>query len=221
MTEIKLEIMINILIADDHKVFRDGIISILGEVPDMNIIGEASDGREVLSQLEGLAPDVILMDITMGESNGIDTTKIVKQRYPLIKVLVLSMHGESAYIVKMLEAGASGYLLKDAGKDEMIRAIRTVAEGNTYYSHRVSSAIVEHLTNPNRLHQKTKQIPLTKREIDVLRLIAEEYTNPEIANTLHISLRTVDTHRRNLLEKLKLKNTAGLVKYAIKNGLVE
>ena len=199
--------MISILIADDHKVFRDGITSILGEVEDINIIGEANDGREVMDQLETLEPDVILMDITMGETNGIDTTKLVKQKFPFIKVLVLSMHGESAYIVKMLEAGASGYLLKDAGKYEMIRAIRTVAEGNTYYSQRVSSAIVEHLTNPNQL-KKNKQIPLTKRELDVLRLIAEEYTNPEIAESLHISIRTVDTHRRNLLEKLQLKNTA-------------
>ena len=213
--------MINLLIADDHKVFRDGIISILGEVEDVNILGEASNGREVLLQLEKLTPDVILMDITMGDTNGIDTTKVVKQKYPLSKVLVLSMHGESAYIVKMLEAGASGYLLKDAGKDEMIRAIRTVAEGNTYYSQRVSSAIVEHLTNPNQLKQKNKQTPLTKREIDVLQLIAEEYTNSEIAETLHISIRTVDTHRRNLLEKLQLKNTAGLVKYALKQGLIE
>ena len=212
--------MISILIADDHKVFRDGITSILGEVEDINIIGEANDGREVMDQLETLEPDVILMDITMGETNGIDTTKLVKQKFPFIKVLVLSMHGESAYIVKMLEAGASGYLLKDAGKDEMIRAIRTVAEGNTYYSQRVSSAIVEHLTNPNQL-KKNKQIPLTKRELDVLRLIAEEYTNPEIAESLHISIRTVDTHRRNLLEKLQLKNTAGLVKYAIKQGVIE
>ena len=212
--------MIDILIADDHKVFRDGITSILGEVEDINIIGEANDGREVINHLESINPDVILMDISMGETNGIDTTKLVKQKFPSLKVLVLSMHGESAYIVKMLEAGASGYLLKDAGKDEMIRAIRTVAEGNTYYSQRVSAAIVEHLTNPNQ-PKKNKQIPLTKRELDVLRLIAEEYTNPEIAESLHISIRTVDTHRRNLLEKLQLKNTAGLVKYAIKQGIVK
>jgi len=205
--------MIKILIADDHKVFRDGIIAILEDVKDISVIAEASDGREVLDRLKEVQPDVILMDITMGDTNGIDTTKLVKTTYPNIKVLALSMHSESGYIVKMLEVGASGYLLKDAGKEEMENAIRVIAKGNTYYSQQVSSIIVQHLTNPG--------VPLTKRETEVLKLIAEEYSNPEIAKELFISIRTVDTHRRNLLEKLQAKNTAGLVKYAIKHGIVE
>lgn len=213
--------MIKILIADDHKVFRDGIISILGDIEDITVIAEAGDGREVLERLKEVQPDIILMDITMGDTNGIDTTKLVKEAYPNIKVLALSMHSESGYIVKMLEVGASGYLLKDAGKEEMENAIRVIAKGNTYYSQQVSSVIVQHLTNPNKAKSSKGGVPLTKREIEVLRLIAEEYSNPEIAKELFISIRTVDTHRRNLLEKLQAKNTAGLVKYAIKNGIIE
>ena len=212
--------MINILIADDHKVFREGIISLLNEVENICVIAEASNGPEVLEMLKEKRPQVILMDITMGDSNGIEATKLVKKEYPDIKVLVLSMHAETGYIVGMLEAGASGYLLKDAGKEEMIRAILTVAEGNTYYSQKVSSALVEHLTSPNKPREKT-DIPLTKREVEVLKLISEEYSNPEIAEKLYISIRTVDTHRRNLLEKLEVKNTAGLVKYAFKHGIIE
>ena len=124
------------------------------------------------------------------------------------------------YILKVLEAGATGYLLKDAGTAEMLTAVRTVAKGNTYYSQSVSSVIIQHLTNPQQSKKEKKGIPLTKRELEVLRLIAEEYTNPEIAKELFISIRTVDTHRRNLLEKLQVKNTAGLVKYAMKNGII-
>lgn len=213
--------MIKILIADDHKVFREGIISILEDIADITVIAEAGDGREVMEQLKEVQPDIILMDITMGDTNGIDTTKLVKETYPAIKVLALSMHSESGYIVKMLEVGASGYLLKDAGKEEMENAIRVIAKGNTYYSQQVSSIIVEHLTNPQKIKANKGGVPLTKREIEVLRLITGEYSNPEIAEKLFISIRTVDTHRRNLLEKLKAKNTAGLVKYAIKNGIVE
>lgn len=213
--------MITILIADDHKVFRDGIISILEDIEDIAVIGEASDGRAALEMLREVQPQIILMDISMGHTSGIETTRQVRADFPAVKVLVLSMHSESAYIVKMLEAGASGYLLKDAGKEEMIRAIRTVAEGNTYYSNRVSSAIVEHLRSPNRPAAKKVAIPLTKREIEVLQLIAEEYSNPEIAEKLFVSIRTVDAHRRNLIEKLSVKNTAGLVKYAIKHGIIE
>ena len=214
-------IMIKVLIADDHKVFREGIISILEDVEDISVSAEANDGREVLEKLKSQQPEVILMDITMGDTNGIETTRLVLKDYPGIKVLVLSMHAERAYIVKMLEAGASGYLLKDAGKEEMIRAIRTVAQGNTYFSQQVSSAIVEHLRDPGKMKEEKKNIPLTNRELEVLKLIVEEYSNPEIAEQLYISIRTVDTHRRNLLEKLGVKNTAGLVKYALKHGLVE
>jgi DNA-binding NarL/FixJ family response regulator len=213
--------MINVMIADDHKVFRDGIISIMEDVKDIHISMQAGDGRQVITLLENEQPDVIMMDITMGETSGITITKVVKEKYPEVKVLILSMHSESGYIVKALEAGANGYLLKDAGSSEMINAIRTVHSGATYYSQQVSSILVQHITQGTQPKSSRSGIPLTTREIEILKLIAEEYSNPEIAEQLFISIRTVDTHRRNLLEKLEVKNTAGLVRYALKHGLVE
>ncbi len=212
--------MISVLIADDHKVFREGLASLLDDVPDIRVVGQAADGRQVLQLLEAIRPDVILMDIAMGDSGGLETTRLVKAQHPGIKVLVLSMHSESHYIVRMLEAGASGYLLKDAGSAEMIAAIRAVHAGDTYYSRQVSDTLIEHLTRGKPARPTRDDVPLTRRELEVLQLIAEEYSNPEIAEKLFISIRTVDTHRRNLLEKLGVKNTAGLVKYAIKRGLI-
>lgn len=213
--------MIRIMIADDHRVFRDGIISILENIDDMKVVAEAKDGREVLDHIAEAAPDVLLLDISMGEVNGIETASILHQNYPAVKILALSMHHESSYIVRMLEAGAAGFLLKDSGSRELVNAIRTVAEGDTYYSKQVSAAIVEHLTNRTKGKEKKVDIPLTRREQEVLRLISEEYSNAEIADQLFISIRTVDTHRRNLLEKLGAKNTAGLVKSAIKMGIIK
>jgi len=213
--------MIEIMIADDHRVFREGIVSILENAGEIKVIAQAQDGKEVMEKLKQLKPHLILMDISMGGAGGIETTRLVRQQYPDIKILVLSMHSESSYIVKMLEAGASGYLLKDAGSAELINAIKAVAEGHTYFSSHVSATLVDQLVKGKKPAERKDGIPLTKREVEVLRLIAEEYSNPEIAEKLFISTRTVDTHRRNLLEKLELKNTAGLVKYAIKHGLVE
>lgn len=212
--------MIDILIADDHKVFREGLHSLFSNLSDIRVIGEAADGREVLALLENRQPDIILMDIAMGDTSGIDTTRLVKERYPEVKILVLSMHAESQYVVKMLEAGASGYLLKDAGSSEMITAIHTVYAGDTYYSRQVSDTLIEHLTRSSQRKARSTGASLTRRELEVLQLIAEEYSNPEIAEKLSISIRTVDTHRRNLLEKLDARNTAGLVKHAIRLGLI-
>ena len=213
--------MIEIMIADDHRVFREGIVSILENTGAIKVIAQAQDGKQVMEQLHQVQPKLILMDISMGEAGGIETTKLVRENYPDIKVLVLSMHSESSYIVKMLEAGASGYLLKDAGSAELINAIKAVAEGHTYFSSQVSATLVDQLVKGKKPTERKAGVTLTKREIEVLRLIAEEYSNPEIAEKLFISIRTVDTHRRNLLEKLDVKNTAGLVKYAIKQGLVK
>ncbi|MFK7809563.1 MAG: response regulator [Saprospiraceae bacterium] len=213
--------MINVMIADDHKVFRDGIVSILGEVVDIQISAQAGSSKEVIELLEKEQPEVILMDITMGATSGIEVTKIVKDKYPNIRILILSMHSESSYIVKALEAGANGYLLKDAGSTEMINAIRRVHDGATYYSQQVSSILVQHITQGTQPKASKSGISLTPREIEILKLIAEEFSNPEIAKKLFISIRTVDTHRRNLLEKLGVKNTAGLVRYALRHGIVE
>lgn len=214
--------MIKIMVADDHRVFREGIVSILEHNDEIEVVAQARDGKEVLEKLSETAPDLILMDISMGSAGGIETTRMVKEQYPNVKILVLSMHSESSYIVKMLEAGASGYLLKDAGSRELINAIKAVAEGHSYFSSQVSATLVGQLLEKGKKTAERKEgIPLTRREVEILKLIAGEYSNPEIAEKLFISIRTVDTHRRNLLEKLGVKNTAGLVKYAIKHGLAE
>lgn len=214
--------MITVVIADDHKVFREGIVSILQNVPDIQVVGQAAGGQDALDFLRDQKPDVLLMDIAMGDMSGIEATRLIRQRHPGVKVLILSMYSESGYIVKAMEAGAFGYLLKDAGSDDLITAIRTVYAGGTYFSRQASEALLDHLTRGGAHPKEVKgTVPLTKRELEVLKLIAEEYSNPEIAEKLFISIRTVDTHRRNLLEKLGVKNTAGLVKYAIKLGLLE
>jgi DNA-binding NarL/FixJ family response regulator len=213
---------IKVLIADDHKIFRDGIKALLEKEKSITITGEAESGDEVIASVQSNKPDVILMDINMGETNGIETTRIIKQKHSGIQVLILSMHGESTYIMKVLEAGATGYILKNAGKEELLTAINSVARGDSYFSREVSNSIIEQLHKPRTAsRRKTEEIPLTDREIEVLKLIAQEYSNPEIAEELSISIRTVDTHRRNLLEKLQAKNTAGLVKFALRKGLIE
>ena len=213
---------IKIIIVDDHKMFRDGIRALLEKEKNIEVVADAKDANELLNILKNITPDVILMDIDMGETNGIDATAEVKRSHPEINILALSMHGEHNYILKMLEAGATGYILKNAGKEEMLTAIISVASGDSYFSREVSSRLIEYLNKPQISIKNTdKEIPLTNREIEILKLIAQEYSNPEIAEELFISIRTVDTHRRNLIEKLGVKNTAGLVKFAIRKGLVE
>ena len=212
---------INIIIADDHKIFREGLIELLSKESHLNILGGAGTRDDLLALIRNHPTHIVIMDIDMGETNGIDLTSEIRKINSELKILALSMHGEKSYIVRMLEAGATGYILKNAGKEEMLNAIETVANGDTFLSSQVSSKLIEHITNPalgNK--EKSQGSLLTEREIEVLKLIADEYSNSEIAEKLFISVRTVDTHRRNLLDKLGAKNTAGLVKYAIQTGLM-
>ena len=211
----------NIAIADDHKLFREGLTELLSKQKELNVLGGAGNREELLEIIVKNKINVVIMDIDMGEISGIDLTEEILQKYPYLNVLALSMHGDKNYIVKMLEVGAKGYILKNAGKEEMLNAIHTVANGNTYLSSQVSSKLIEHIINPvGGGSKQSENVPITDREIEVLKLIADEYSNSEIAEKLFISVRTVDTHRRNLLEKLGVKNTAGLVKYAIQNRLL-
>lgn len=213
---------IRILIADDHKMFRDGIIALLKEEKEIEISGEAREGREVLDFLKDNPVDLVLMDVHMPEMNGIEATQKIKERYPKVEILGLTMSDEENHIIKMVEAGALGYIIKNTGRKELITAIKTIASGDSYFSKEVSQTIFNQLTEEKRGKSKKETgVPLTQREIDVLKLIAEEMTNLEIAEKLFISARTVDTHRRNLLQKLGVKNTAGLVRYAFKHKLVE
>ncbi|HEX5168953.1 MAG TPA: response regulator transcription factor [Cyclobacteriaceae bacterium] len=212
---------IKILIADDHKIVRVGLHGILEREPDLAVIGEAENGDEVLEFLKSHVVDVILIDIDMGRTNGIDTTRKVKEVYPDIKLLALTMHEEQDSILKMLQAGANGYLLKNVGREELVSAIHAIASGNSYFSSQVSATLLQAITTLKSNPPKPKHDSiLTDREVEVLRLIAREYSNAEIAEKLFISVRTVDTHRRNILEKLQVKNTAGMVRYAIEKALI-
>jgi two-component system nitrate/nitrite response regulator NarL len=210
--------MIHVIIADDHKVVIDGLRAILSQEEDVKVIADAENGEQLLTlvgQHEELKP-VVLLDINMPGMDGIDATKIIKKKYGDIHVLVLTMYNKPAFIKGLVEAGVSGYILKNTGREDLLAAIRAVAEGKTYFSQEVSRAIMD------GFRVKTSEQPeLTRRELEILKLVAKAMSTAEIAEKLFISTYTVDTHRKNLLSKLSLKNTAGLVNYAIQNGLTD
>jgi DNA-binding NarL/FixJ family response regulator len=212
---------IKVLIADDHKIIRVGLRGLIELSKDIEVVAEAETGTEVIELVKKVKVDVVLMDIDMGHTSGIKTTQQLKKEHPEINVLGLTMHEEQGYIIEMLEAGASGYLLKNTGLEELLTALRTAAKGDSYFSQQVSATLLQAITRRRTALPFNNHVtPLTEREIEVLRLISQEFSNGEIAEKLFISIRTVDTHRRNLLEKLQVKNTAGLVKYAIEEKLI-
>lgn len=214
---------ISVLIVDDHKIIRDGLRSLLEDVDEIKIVGEASNGKEAIAFYEQNPVDVIIMDIRMPEMSGIDTTKYLSEKYPNIKILALTMHDEESFISKMLQAGASGYLLKNVGKEELVTAIHRLHKGDNYFSIDVANKMMTRLISakPSDIMELSPDdLQLTKREIEVIRLIAEGLTSQDIALRLYISPRTVDTHRRNLLQKLNVRNTAELVKFAIKHNIL-
>ncbi len=214
---------ITLYIVDDHKIFRQGIQSLIGYEEDMEIIGSSSSLKEFMDDIpkHQPAPDLIIMDISLGDGSGTDGVKWWKAKNPKSKFLMLSMHQEEKYVKLVLKSGADGYLLKDAGTEEMMNAIRTVYNGNTFYSHQIFQSIVLQMTGNTKQKKDKSGEKLTKRELEVLKLLGEEKSNHEIADLLFISVRTVDTHRQNLLAKLQVKNTAGLVKHALRIGLIE
>ena len=214
---------IRILLVDDHPVIRYGLVTLLDDEDAFEVIGEAENGRQALELLKTNRADVVIMDIKMPEMNGIETMEAIHKEYPNVKVLALSMYDEQEYISRMLKAGAKGYILKNSSQDEVIKAVKTINDGNNYFSSKVSSVMLSQYLAEQTGEKEggSTFIPLTNREKQIIRMIAEEMTNAEIAEQLNISKRTVDTHRRNLIKKLDVKNTAGLVKYAIKHGYME
>jgi DNA-binding NarL/FixJ family response regulator len=217
--------IITVLLVDDHKIIRDGIKSLLEGVENIKIIGEASNGVEAIEFFKKQPADVVIMDIRMPEMSGIETTQYLTQNYPNVKVLALTMHDEEAFIYKMLNAGASGYLLKNVGKEEFVTAIQKVYKGDNYFSLDLATKMITNMvltksSDTSNEVIENEELQLTKREIEVIKLIAEGLTSQEIADKLFISPRTVDTHRRNLLQKLNVKNTAELIKFAIKHHIV-
>ena len=208
---------IRVLLADDHVVVRQGFRLILERQSDMEIVGEAGNGREAVEMAERLQPDILVMDVAMPELNGIEATRRVARQSPRTRVLALSMHKDSVYVREILRAGARGYLLKDAIDRDLLAAVRAVEIGDGYLSPSVSEAVLSdyrrHVTNPIDL--------LSSREREVLQMIAEGQTNKEIAATLNLSVYTVDAHRGRIMEKLNLHSVNELVRFAVRAGLVD
>jgi two-component system, NarL family, response regulator NreC len=206
-----------ILLADDHAVVRQGFRMILGAQADMDIVGEAGNGREAVTMTEQLKPDVVVMDVAMPELNGIEATRRIAESQPHTKVLALSMHKDSVYVREILRAGARGYLLKDSIDVDLLAAVRAVAKGEGYLSPAVSDTVLsdyrKHVTDPLDL--------LSSREREVLQLIAEGKTNKDIATLLNLSVYTVDAHRGRIMEKLNLHSTSELVRFAVRKGLMD
>lgn len=213
---------INIVIADDHEIVRDGIIAMLEEYSHIKVVGEAESGEEVLTLCEAEKKkkiDLIIMDLNMGEMGGIEATRKVKKRFPDIKILALTMMKDEEKIREMTEAGASGYIFKNSGMEELLEAIEKVMNGELYFSDEAVYSIITRKKDEES-KGRSEETDLTDREVEVLELICKEYTNAEIAEKLYISVRTVDAHRRNLLQKTGARNTAGLVRYAMKHDLL-
>ncbi len=216
---------IRVLLADDHELVRTGLVKLLESYKDLDIVGEAGDGVEAVEKTKKLNPDVLVIDLSMPNLSGIEATKIIRKDCPQVAVLVLTMHQKEEYVYQILKSGAGGYILKDAGKDELAHAIRTVARGEKYFSPRVSEIMVDGYLRKTVLHDESSsgnademEVSLTKREKEVLSLIAEGLNSEEISERLFISPRTVDTHRTNIMQKLDIHDAANLVKYAIEHG---
>ncbi|MAT97343.1 MAG: DNA-binding response regulator [Anaerolineaceae bacterium] len=212
---------IKLILADDHAVVRSGLRMLLQAQPDMEIVGEAESGVQALAQVRSLQPDVILMDIQMPGMNGIEATRQIKEAYADTAVLALTMHEDDQYFFEMLQAGASGYLPKRAAPDELVRAIRTVSRGEVFLYPSLATRLVQSYVGGDAGEDSVALVSdLTPREKEVLVLIAEGLTNPEIADQLVISVKTVDRHRENIMRKLNLHSRIELVKYALRHGLI-
>ena len=212
---------IRVLLADDHTVVRAGIRTLLENEPDIAVIGEAADGLEAVCKVRELQPDVVVMDITMPRMDGLKATREVAKHAPAVRVVILTMHDDEEYFFDVLNAGAMGYVLKNAAPTDLVTAIRAVYEGNVFLYPSVAKLLVQDFVRRSTADDRSASDRLTDREREVLRLIAEGRTNQEIADTLVLSVNTVQVHRAHIMEKLNLHNRTELVKYAIKKGLID
>ena len=210
---------IKVLIVDDHQITREGIRSMLEREPDMKVLGEAEDGRYAAKMARDLGPDIIVMDVCMPDMNGILATSVILSEFPKIKVLALSMLADRRFVYNMLRAGASGYLIKDCSFQELVRAIRMVIANRTYLSPGIMDVVVKDYVRPPAYSDSPSSSNLTIRESEVLQMVAEGHSSPQIAKSLNLSVKTVETHRQKLLAKINTKGIAGLTKYAIREGL--
>ena len=209
---------IRVMLVDDHKILREALHSVLEREKDIILLADASDGGEAQRMARALKPDVVVMDIGLPGVSGIELTRRLQRELPAIRVLALSTFSDRRIVLQMLDAGASGYIVKSAGRDELLRGIRALAQGRTYLCPEVSAVVVDSVRR-TRSEDKPEGERLGRREREVLRLLADGSTSPEIAATLHIATSTVEVHRRNIMRKLDLHSVAELTKYAIRNGL--
>lgn len=208
-----------IILADDHKIIREGLRSLIEKQPDMEVIAEAQDGLTTVNLVQKLQPDVVIMDIGMPEMNGIDATTKITTEYKTVKVIALSMHSDRRFVMQMLKAGAAGYLLKDSAFEELVSAIHAVITKQHYLSQKITDVVVqEYLQNLPR-NESTVFTVLTAREREVLQLIAEGKSTKQTASVLNVSVKTIETHRQQIMEKLDMRSIAQLTKYAIREGL--
>ena len=222
---------IQILIADDHSVVRRGVRTLLEDEVDMQIVGEASDGDEAIAFLSETIPDVLLLDITMPRMSGIEALKIVSQQYPMVRTLMFSMHSNPEYIIKAVQHGAAGYLLKDSGHEEILRAVRTVVKGDLYYPPNASSVIIQHLVLPNNVQRKEEKASpnktqsiwnkITSRETQILTCLMDGMSSPEIGERFGISPNTVANQRASILRKAGVKTTVDLIRQALEEKKTE
>jgi DNA-binding NarL/FixJ family response regulator len=215
---------IKVILADDHQLVRDGIRSLLKDAKNIEVIEEASDGYELLEKLKIMKPDVIVLDVSMPRLSGIEAAKKISEEYPDVKILVLSMFTSEEYIFNAIKAGARGYLPKNTSKKELLEAIYSINAGNEYFSSSISNIILKSYikkTKANDDYSGNRQNVLSSRELEILTLFAEGETNQEIAEKLFISIRTVESHKNHIMQKLELKTTVDLVKFAIKNNIIQ
>jgi DNA-binding NarL/FixJ family response regulator len=215
---------IRVVLADDHTIFRKGVRAILEDEQDIIVIGEASNGIEAIEKVRDLAPDILIIDVSMPKMNGIEAARVIDKQFKATKTLVLSMHHNEEYIIKSVEAGAYGYLLKDTTKQEMVEAIRKIASGEKYFTSGVASLLVDGLVNKKRRSSfedsSGSVVSLSKKEKVIMRYIIEGLSSKQIAEKEKISVRTVDNHRANMMKKLKVKNAAEMVRLALELKLV-
>jgi DNA-binding NarL/FixJ family response regulator len=208
-----------VLIADDHRMIREGLRSLIEREPDLEVVGEADNGREAVALAKKLAPDVVVMDIGMPDLNGMEATRQILDQSARVRILALSMHADRRYAAGMLRAGAKGYVVKKAAYDELIAAIRTVAAGQSFLSAQVASVVVDDYSRRLSASDASAFSVLTEREREIVQLVAEGRTTKEIADALGVSAKTVDTHRQNIMDKLDLHSVAEITKYAVREGL--
>jgi DNA-binding NarL/FixJ family response regulator len=210
-----------VVIAEDHQLFREGLKSMLYGKSDLKVVGEAQDGLEALLCVKRNKPDLLLLDLSMPRMSGISVIKDVKSQFPEVRILALTIHESDEYVLETFKAGVDGYCVKDASRDELMVAIESVLDGKTYISPGIADNVLEgYLEENKRLKTKTAWDTVTRREREVLKLLAEGYLNKEIAEFLHISVKTVEKHRANFMNKLDLHNASALTAYAIEKGLV-